>query len=248
MKRKRGIAAIDPHSIAQWQAMREAPIQPLLERIIGPGAQFQGIQQAAINAVMGSAPWVLGVMSTGSGKSMIFMVPAAWERAGTSIMVVPTVSLRQDMQREYEQAGISYVPWNSHQPPETARIVLVTPESAISKGFRSYVSRLQERNRLDRIMIDECHTILDSREDFRPKMAELHVLMTIGSPIVLLTATLPAIDEVRLFQRLQLTPTIVQQFHSPHTTRVNIAYRVESMREDAEEDEIVAFIRQQEAH
>jgi superfamily II DNA helicase RecQ len=228
--------------------MRDAPIQPLLERIVGPSAQFQGIQKAAIDAVMGSAPWVLGVMGTGGGKSMIFMVPAAWERAGTSIVVVPTVSLRQDMQRECVKAGISCVPWNSHRPPETARIVLVTPESATSKGFRSYISRLQERNRLDRIVIDECHTILDSREDFRPKMAELHALMTIGRPVVLLTATLPAIDEVRLFQRLQLTPTVVQRFRSPHTTRVNIAYRVESMGEDAEEDAMVAFIRQREAH
>ncbi|QGA22350.1 hypothetical protein EYB26_010066 [Talaromyces marneffei] len=248
MKRTRGIPTVDPRAVAHWHAMRQAPIQPLLEGIVGPGAQFQGIQKAAIDAVMGSAPWVLGVMGTGGGKSMIFMVPVAWERAGTSIVVVPTVSLRQDMQRECAQAGISCVPWNSHRPPETARIVLVTPKSATSKGFRSYISRLQERNRLDRIVIDECHTILDSREEFRPKMAGLHVLMTIGSPVVLLTATLPAVDEVRLFQRLQLTPTVVQRFRSPHTTRVNIAYRVESMSVDVDEDEVVAFIRQREAH
>uniref|UniRef100_A0A093XKL9 DNA 3'-5' helicase n=1 Tax=Talaromyces marneffei PM1 TaxID=1077442 RepID=A0A093XKL9_TALMA len=246
--RQARIPTVDPRAVAHWHAMRQAPIQPLLEGIVGPGAQFQGIQKAAIDAVMGSAPWVLGVMGTGGGKSMIFMVPAAWERAGTSIVVVPTVSLRQDMQRECAQAGISCVPWNSHRPPETARIVLVTPESATSKGFRSYISRLQERNRLDRIVIDECHTILDSREEFRPKMAGLHVLMTIGSPVVLLTATLPAVDEVRLFQRLQLTPTVVQRFRSPHTTRVNIAYRVESMSVDVDEDEVVAFIRQREAH
>ena len=137
------------------------------------------------------------------------MVPAAWERAGTSIMMVPTVSLRQNIQQKCEHAGISCVPWNFHRPPETAWIVLVTPESATSKGFRSYISRLQERNRLDRIVINECHTILDSREAFRPKMAELHVLMTIGSPVALLTATLPAIDEIQLFQRLQLTPTVM---------------------------------------
>jgi superfamily II DNA helicase RecQ len=249
MKRGRGDHPGDSiRSFTHWQAMRQAAVQPLLARIVGPQAQFQGIQKAAIDAVMSQVPWVLGVMGTGGGKSMIFMVPAAWERAGTTIVVVPTVSLRQDMQRECEQAGISCVPWNSHRPPETARIVLVTPESAVKKGFRSYIGRLQERNRLDRIVIDECHTILDSQEDFRPSMAELHVLMTIGSPVVLLTATLPAMDETRLFQRLRLTATAVQRFRSPHTTRVNIAYRVEPMSADADEDTIVAFIREREAH
>jgi hypothetical protein len=32
---------------------------------------------------------------------MIFTVPAMWERARATIVVVTTVSLRQDMQREW---------------------------------------------------------------------------------------------------------------------------------------------------
>lgn len=45
-------------------------------------------------------------------------------------------------------------------------------------------------------MIDECYIILDSREDFQSKMAELYVLIIISYSIVLLIAMLPAIDEV----------------------------------------------------
>ena len=229
--------------VAHWQAMRQADPTALLRRIVGPAAEFRGIQGPAIQAVMGSAPWVLGVMGTSGGKSMIFLVPAMWERAGTSIVVVPTVSLRQDMQRECEAAGIKCVPWNSHRPPETAQIVLVTPESAVTKGFQTYLSRLQTRYRLDRIVIDECHMLLDSREAYRPRMQELCKLMTIGCPVVLLTATLPMPDERRLLQLLRLPEDVVQRFRSPHTTRSNIAYRVQPVEMDEGEAMVTAFIR-----
>jgi RecQ family ATP-dependent DNA helicase len=230
---------------AQWRAQQGADLQSILERIVGLGGQFRGIQRPAIEAIMGGAPWVLGVMGTGGGKSMIFTVPAAWERAGTTIVVVPTVSLRQDMQRECQKAGISCVQWNSHRPPETATMVLVTPESAVKKGFRTFISRLEDRNRLDRIVIDECHTLLDSREKFRPEMKQLHRLMTIGCPVVMLTATLTAQDQGRLFQQLKLAPDVVQVFRSPHTTRPNIRYQIQ--HGDGKDESAVAFIREQEA-
>lgn len=67
------------------------------------------------------------------------------------------------------------------------------------------------------------------------------MLMTIGRSVVLLTTTLPAVDEARLFQRLQLNPAMVQRFRSPRTTRVNIVYRVQPMNKDMEEDAILAF-------
>ncbi|KAH6645235.1 P-loop containing nucleoside triphosphate hydrolase protein [Truncatella angustata] len=46
------------------------------------------------------------------------------------------------------------------QPYAAAEIVFVTPESAITK----------ESRRLDRIVVDECYTILEGKKDFRPKL------------------------------------------------------------------------------
>lgn len=246
VQRKRAMdGARQEKQFARWKAMRGTDIQAILERIIGPESQFRGIQRPAIEAIMGGSPWVLGVMGTGGGKSIIFMVPAGWEQAGTTIVVVPTVSLRQDMQRRCGRARISCAVWNSHRPPETASIVLVTPESAVSKGFRSFLSRLEDRGRLDRIVIDECHVVLDSRDDFRAKIQALHRLMTIGCPVVMLTATLPPLDQARLFTRFQVAQEQVQVFRSPHTTRTNITYRVEYS--DGEDESAVAFIRRHEA-
>jgi superfamily II DNA helicase RecQ len=104
---------------------------------------------------------------------------------------------------------------------------------------------LEDRNRLDRIVIDECHTLLDSREEFRPEMKKLHHLMTIGCPVVMLTATLTAQDQGRLFQQLKLAPDVVQVFRSPHTTWPNIRYQIQHV--DRKDESAVAFIQEQEA-
>lgn len=42
---------------------------------------------------------VVAVMPTGSGKSMLFMLPAWIELGGTTIVVVLLIALRADMQR-----------------------------------------------------------------------------------------------------------------------------------------------------
>jgi superfamily II DNA helicase RecQ len=93
-------------------------------------------------------------------------------------------------------------------------------------------------------VIDECHIILDSRDHFRPDMQALHRLMTIGCQVVMLTATLTAQDQGRLFQQLKLMPDVVQVFRSPHTTRTNIRYQIQHL--DGKDQSAVAFIQKQE--
>jgi superfamily II DNA helicase RecQ len=58
-----------------------------------------------------------------------------------------------------------------------AQIVLVQPESAVSKTFAQYLNKLQGLGQLDRIVIDECHTVLDSKTDFRPNMRKSGAVM-----------------------------------------------------------------------
>ena len=48
--------------------------------------------------------------------------------------------------------------------------MLVTLESAVTKGFGEFVNWLRGRQQLDRIVVDEYYTVLDSTEEFRPKM------------------------------------------------------------------------------
>jgi superfamily II DNA helicase RecQ len=49
--------------------------------------------------------------------------------------------------------------------------VLVTPESAVSPDFQTFLNRLRWMRWLDCIVIDECHVVLNSQCDFQPQMA-----------------------------------------------------------------------------
>ncbi|KAA8642689.1 uncharacterized protein ATNIH1004_009441 [Aspergillus tanneri] len=107
--------------------------------------------------------------------------------------------------------------------PDKATIVLVTPEPAVQEDFQTFLNRLQQTRRVDRIVIDKCH-------------------------IVLLTATLPPQLEAQLFRRMGYTQAEVHMFRN-RTSRPNVAYRV--WRPDVgrsaqwfHSDPVITFIRE----
>ena len=85
-------------------------------------------------------------------------------------MVVPLLALKADMQRRLKKKGIDAYVWSGRGGNRAASIVLVTLESVVMKGFEEFVHRLRGRQKLDKIIVDEYHTVLDSTEEFRPKM------------------------------------------------------------------------------
>ncbi|RMJ20764.1 hypothetical protein PHISP_08366, partial [Aspergillus sp. HF37] len=120
---------------------------------------------------------------------------------------------------------ISCVEWDSRRPPDEASIVLVTPESALSPDFMTFLNRQRMCQRLDRIVVDECHIMLNGQADFRPQMQQLGRLTATGTQTVLLTATLPPSEEERLWARMRCTRADVSVFRA-RTSRPNVAYRV----------------------
>jgi superfamily II DNA helicase RecQ len=172
----------------------------------------------------GQSP-VVAIMPTGGGKSMLFMLPAWAVPGGTTIVVVPLVSLRQDMARRCRQIGVSCVAWDRQRPPDEAAIVLVTPESAVTGDFQSFINRLAVMRRLDRVVVDECHIIMNPQKDFRPQMAQLGRLVRARCQMVYLTATLPPQMEEEFSQRIHY-PRDQIYIHRGRTSRSNVAYRV----------------------
>ncbi|KAJ5195639.1 DEAD/DEAH box helicase [Penicillium cinerascens] len=127
--------------------------------------------------------------------------------------------------RRCQAAGILCVEWDSHRHPDHAAIIFVTPESVFTDGFQSFLNRQRELMRLDRIIIDECHIMLNESETFRPRLQQLGRLHQCGVQIVFLTATLPPCEETQLFERMQVTREDISM-HRERTSRHNVAYRV----------------------
>ncbi len=141
--------------------------------MMGPTARFRPGQLETIESITKGQPVIIQIIGTGGGKSLSFMLPAFSSDGGTTVVVVPLVALREDMARRCEELRIDTLIWDSKTTPRAAAIIFVTPESVHTEGFQLFINRLKERQQLDRIVVDECHMLLDSNKDFRSKMREL---------------------------------------------------------------------------
>jgi RecQ family ATP-dependent DNA helicase len=226
----------------RWKRSRSIKIEDELKRVMGVNSQFRGMQKSVIEAVMKGISPIVVIMATGGGKSLLFMLPAWCSRGGTSIVVVPLIALRQDMKQRCEDMGITCAEWNSRRPPDTVNVVLVTPESAVSDGFRTFINRLRATQVLDRIIIDECHIVLNEQQNFRRQMQQLGDLVAAEVQMMLLTATLPPSKEKELWRRMSLEETKVTLFRAK-TVRKNVRYRVMKVRGDSREEEEARIVR-----
>jgi len=212
--------------LSRWKRLRGVDIHKELEQMLGDGAQFRGLQEPALQAIMKNKSPILVIMGTGAGKSLLFMLPARSMSTGTTVVVVPLVSLQGNLIQRCKAASISCIKWDSRQPAQVAQIVFVMPESAVSKSFGTFLDRVQGLHQLDRIVIDECHTILDSGSEFRPKMQQLGELSQRGVQMVFLTTTLRPSDEAEFCNIMKVAIPKDCNFHAC-TSRANIAYSVE---------------------
>ena len=193
-------------------------------------ARFRGHQRAIIEAIIRGEERVLAIMPTGGGKSLLFQLPAFCEEGGVTIVVVPLIALKQDLHRRCRTMGMECQEWTRRAPPDGARIVLVTPESARSDDFVRFMNRLRGQERLTRIVMDECHVVLNDQRKFRPRLRELGELNRAGVPMVMLTATLPVADETRFMERMWMQKDEVRVFRY-RTSRRNIRYTTYTIKE-----------------
>jgi superfamily II DNA/RNA helicase len=117
----------------------------------------------------------------------------------------------------------------------------VTPESAVREEFATFLNRLRATQQLDRIVIDECHIVLNRRYDFRKEMQKLGKLAAAETQIVMLTATLPPSEEDELFRRMYVEREQVELFRAA-TARTNVAYRVIRVGKAAKKKEVEEMV------
>jgi superfamily II DNA helicase RecQ len=225
----------------RWRQMRETDIQASLEQLQGRGAQFRGCQRPVIEAIMQQKSPIVAVMGTGCGKSLAFMLPALTS-TGVTVLVVPLVALKSNLRDRCVRAGISCVEWSSEHPHEWAQIVLVVPEVAVGAPFQSFLNRQRGMGHLDRVVVDECHVVLESTQGWRAQVLKLRTLVQAETQLVYLTATLKLKEESEFIQLMALPPKEESHWFRARTTRPNIAYSVHRFNQ-ADEDEADVLAR-----
>jgi hypothetical protein len=166
---------------------------------------------------------VVVVLGTGSGKSLIFLTGAALSEAATTILILPTVALRNDMIGKLRKFGIKHHTW-SPGSSRSAPLVIMAAEAACTSTFLDYARMLTDHQLLDRVVIDECHLTITASE-YRESMVQLGWYVgQLTTQTVWLTATLPPIMQDAFYLQNKLVrPDVVRE----STNRPNIRYIVQ---------------------
>ena len=202
----------------------------VLSRVFGYDA-FRGEQREIVDHVIGGGD-ALVLMSTGSGKSLCYQIPAL-VRDGVGVVVSPLIALMQDQVDALTAIGVRAGFLNSTQVSDERRRV----ESAFLAGELDLLYLAPERLRLDSTLqlldrgkvslfaIDEAHCVAQWGHDFRPDYLALSMLHERWPtvPRIALTATATEATHAEIAERLNLTDArhFVASFDRP-----NIQYRI----------------------
>jgi superfamily II DNA helicase RecQ len=182
-------------------------------------------QEQALVLIMTWTEQVVVVLPTGAGKSLLFMLPCSLPGAGITILVVPLVSLRSDLLRRLTELRIEHMVWLPGERRETP-LVMVTVEAAATADFRAYAQGLIDQQKLDRIVVDECHLTVTAAT-YRESIVDLTAIRLLRTQFVYLTATLPPSMQAEFEERNYLVhPKIIR---AP-SNRPNIFYAVRKAR------------------
>ena len=202
---------------------------------------FRLNQLDAIDATLGGKDTFV-LMPTGGGKSLCYQLPSvisSGSTKGVTIVISPLLSLMQDQFEQLQRLNIKAFLLNGHSTTEERQWIMstlssfgaedhiqllyITPEM-INKNqtLVRILEKLNRRQNLARIVIDEAHCVSQWGHDFRPDYKELGEIRAQlpGVPMMALTATATENVKVDVIHNLRMEgcEVFTQSFNRPNLT------------------------------
>lgn len=172
---------------------------------------------------------VIGLLPTGYGKSMTYILPPLLTKK-TIFIICPLISLMEDQKENLGKKNINVATLHCNNPHKqdeifkiidgTLKIVYMSPEFLVEGDGLELARTLVEQNMLGFIAVDESHCISSWGHDFRPNYLKLkHIREEFPHiPILALTATAKkqVIDEIRELLKLNNPMIVSTSFDRPN--------------------------------
>ena len=198
----------------------------VLEKYFGY-TEFRSGQEVLIDGILAGRD-VLGIMPTGSGKSICYQIPAIMME-GITLVISPLISLMKDQVSALIRIGVPAAFINSSLTAAQIRtaykrcqagnykIIYVAPERLLTCDFYEAIRNLK----ISMVAVDEAHCISQWGQDFRPSYLKIREFMSQLSyqPVVsafTATATETVAEDIVNALQLQNPVRVVTGFDRPN--------------------------------
>nr|WP_255579024.1 RecQ family ATP-dependent DNA helicase [Deinococcus sp. RIT780] len=239
-------ALLDTHPREQWPDVLARALQDVFEL---PGAALRPGQLSGILAALDGRD-LMTVLPTGSGKSVIFQLPALLGD-GYTLVISPLVALMQDQVLRLQHLGLPAAGlWGGLSRSEQlaqirdaergdVKLLYVAPERVNrSEDLQDLLRRCPPA----RVVYDEAHCLTQWGHDFRPDYLKVHETLrkwNLRPPVSAFTATATPDVQQQLATLLQMTRPVHE---TQPVARPNLHYRVISTTKGKRDQELVDLI------
>ncbi|MBM4031344.1 MAG: RecQ family ATP-dependent DNA helicase [Planctomycetes bacterium] len=216
-------------------------------------AAFRPGQEEALRSVLAGRS-LLAVMPTGSGKSLLYQLPALLGD-GLTVVISPLIALMKDQVDELSRRRIPATFVNSSLSVEEQRnrlarcirgeyrLLYVAPERMRNTAFCEMLRRVK----VARMAVDEAHCISEWGHDFRPDYRRLKDFRQVmgGPRVTALTATATPRVQRDIVESLGLKPDEVDT-HVHGFDRPNLTLSVVNANDEDSKDEFLhGFLKEE---